>query len=179
MNNVPIYSSLRAELPAHVVSMLNNMPSKLHPMSQFSAAVTALNSESSFVKAYTEGVHKSKYWEVNIESFFNYNSFSICFFYFYTMNHWWTVTFQVRIGFANFKQLFGVSIKAGWTSFWSRTKSRAKASASYLVFSGPAGGPRTLLKFHNNLTNIFETHRDNFCCYLNSLYRKFFFTVRL
>lgn len=56
----------RAELPAHVVTMLNNMPNKLHPMSQFSAAVTALNSESKFAKAYSEGVHKSKYWEVRI-----------------------------------------------------------------------------------------------------------------
>lgn len=55
----------RAELPSHVVTMLNNMPNKLHPMSQFSAAVTALNSESKFVQAYTEGVHKSKYWEVS------------------------------------------------------------------------------------------------------------------
>ncbi|KOB75953.1 Citrate synthase [Operophtera brumata] len=56
----------RAELPSHVVTMLNNMPSKLHPMSQFSAAVTALNSESKFVQAYTEGVHKSKYWELPV-----------------------------------------------------------------------------------------------------------------
>lgn len=54
----------RAELPAHVVTMLNNMPSKLHPMSQFSAAVTALNSESLFAKAYSDGVPKTKYWEV-------------------------------------------------------------------------------------------------------------------
>ncbi|CAB3225793.1 unnamed protein product [Arctia plantaginis] len=61
----------RAELPAHVVSMLNNMPNKLHPMSQFSAAVTALNSESTFVKAYTEGVHKSKYWEYVYEDSMN------------------------------------------------------------------------------------------------------------
>ena len=53
----------RAELPSHVVTMLNNFPSHLHPMSQFSAAITALNSESKFAKAYSEGVHKSKYWE--------------------------------------------------------------------------------------------------------------------
>merc|ERR1719268_128723 len=32
-------------------------------MSQFSAAVTALNSESQFAKAYSAGTHKSKYWE--------------------------------------------------------------------------------------------------------------------
>lgn len=54
----------RAGLPSHVVTMLNNFPSNLHPMSQFSAAITALNSESKYAKAYSEGVHKAKYWEV-------------------------------------------------------------------------------------------------------------------
>jgi citrate (Si)-synthase len=44
----------RAALPAHVVTMLNNFPSTLHPMSQLSAAVTALNTESKFAKAYSE-----------------------------------------------------------------------------------------------------------------------------
>jgi citrate synthase len=53
----------RADLPSHVVTMLNNFPTNLHPMSQFSAAVTALNSESKYAKAYSEGLHKSKYWE--------------------------------------------------------------------------------------------------------------------
>merc|ERR1719495_441244 len=52
----------RAELPNHVVQMLNNFPANLHPMSQFCAAIAALNSESKFAKAYSEGVHKSKYW---------------------------------------------------------------------------------------------------------------------
>lgn len=45
--------------------MLNNFPSNLHPMSQFSAGITALNSESKFAKAYSDGVHKASYWEVN------------------------------------------------------------------------------------------------------------------
>uniref|UniRef100_A0A672MUP2 Citrate synthase n=1 Tax=Sinocyclocheilus grahami TaxID=75366 RepID=A0A672MUP2_SINGR len=53
----------RAALPSHVVTMLDNFPTNLHPMSQFSAAVTALNSESSFARAYSEGVNKAKYWE--------------------------------------------------------------------------------------------------------------------
>lgn len=53
----------RAALPAHVVTLLNNMPNTVHPMSQLSAAVTVLNSESKFAKAYASGVHKSKYWE--------------------------------------------------------------------------------------------------------------------
>ena len=54
----------RAEIPNHVIIMLNTFPSKLHPMSQLSAACCALQSESKFAKAYSEGVHKSKYWEV-------------------------------------------------------------------------------------------------------------------
>ena len=54
----------RAALPNHVVDMLNNFPSNLHPMSQLVAACSALNSESKFAKAYGEGIHKSKYWEV-------------------------------------------------------------------------------------------------------------------
>nr|CAD7439940.1 unnamed protein product [Timema bartmani] len=53
----------RASLPSHVVTLLNNFPTNLHPMSQFSCAITALNSESKFAKAYSEGVHKTKYWE--------------------------------------------------------------------------------------------------------------------
>lgn len=52
-----------ADLPSHVVTMLNNFPSNLHPMSQFSAAITACNTESLFMKAYTEGVNKATYWE--------------------------------------------------------------------------------------------------------------------
>merc|ERR1712227_652432 len=53
----------RAALPGHVVTMLNNFPSNVHPMSQFAAAITALNSESKFAKAYADEIHKSKYWE--------------------------------------------------------------------------------------------------------------------
>merc|ERR1712128_96722 len=57
----------RAELPSHVVAMLNNFPSNLHPMAQFAAAMAALNSESKFAQAYSDGVHKSKYWDTSYE----------------------------------------------------------------------------------------------------------------
>lgn len=56
----------RAALPAHVVTLLNNLPTNVHPMSQLSAAVTVLNSESKYAKAYSSGVHKTKYWEVTL-----------------------------------------------------------------------------------------------------------------
>ena len=54
----------RAALPQHVVQMVNRFPSNLHPMSQFSAAITAMNSESKFARAYADGINKTKYWEV-------------------------------------------------------------------------------------------------------------------
>ena len=57
----------RADIPSHVANMIKNFPSTLHPMSQLSAAVTALQSESKFAKAYAEGVHKTKYWETTYE----------------------------------------------------------------------------------------------------------------
>ena len=59
----------RAALPGHVVTMLNNFPSNVHPMSQLVAACSALNSESKFAKAYSEGTHKTKYWEVKDAKF--------------------------------------------------------------------------------------------------------------
>ncbi|XP_053970978.1 probable citrate synthase 2, mitochondrial [Hylaeus volcanicus] len=61
----------RSALPEHVVKALNNLPKSVHPMTQFSAAITLLNSESEFVKAYTKGVHKSKYWETVYEDSMN------------------------------------------------------------------------------------------------------------
>lgn len=57
----------RAELPSHVVTMLNNLPNTVHPMTQLASAVALLNSESKFVQAYTNGVHKSQYWEYTYE----------------------------------------------------------------------------------------------------------------
>ena len=62
----------RAALPGHVVTMLNNFPAHVHPMSQLVAAVTALNSESKFAQAYSDGIHKSKYWEVSKKNVFQH-----------------------------------------------------------------------------------------------------------
>lgn len=53
----------RADIPEHVVTMLNNFPSSVHPMAQFSSAIIACNTESHFKAAYEKGVHKSSYWE--------------------------------------------------------------------------------------------------------------------
>ncbi|ORX63986.1 citrate synthase [Basidiobolus meristosporus CBS 931.73] len=61
----------RSELPAFIKELLDKAPKTMHPMTQFSLAVTALQSESQFAKVYHEGVHKSKYWEYTYEDSMN------------------------------------------------------------------------------------------------------------
>ncbi|GAB7340678.1 hypothetical protein MBLNU457_7069t1 [Dothideomycetes sp. NU457] len=57
----------RAELPKFVEELIDRCPSDLHPMAQFSLAVTALERESAFAKAYAKGVRKTEYWEHTFE----------------------------------------------------------------------------------------------------------------
>lgn len=61
----------RADLPEHVVQLLASFPTNLHPMSQFTSAIAALQSESKFAQAYSNGVHKSTYWEYTYEDSMN------------------------------------------------------------------------------------------------------------
>ncbi|KAI9675297.1 MAG: hypothetical protein M1817_001200 [Caeruleum heppii] len=53
----------QSALPKFVEDMLDNVPSDLHPMTQLSMAVSALNHGSKFAKAYEKGVNKAEYWE--------------------------------------------------------------------------------------------------------------------
>ncbi|KIO34416.1 carbohydrate-binding module family 13 protein [Tulasnella calospora MUT 4182] len=57
----------RASLPSFVEELIDRCPSTLHPMSQFSLAVTALNHDSAFAKAYSEGISKKDYWGPTFE----------------------------------------------------------------------------------------------------------------
>ncbi|KAF9203302.1 citrate (Si)-synthase, partial [Haplosporangium sp. Z 27] len=57
----------RATLPSFVEDLLDRCPNTLHPMSQFSLAVTALQHESQFAKAYQRGVNKLEYWDTTFE----------------------------------------------------------------------------------------------------------------
>lgn len=61
----------RSDLPDHVTKALKDFPKRVHPMTQFSAAITLLNSESKFVKAYNKGEKKNKYWEYVYEDSMN------------------------------------------------------------------------------------------------------------
>lgn len=57
----------KAELPDYVKRMLDNLPKDLHPMSQFSMAVTSLNKDSQFLKAYHTGVKRAEFWKYSLE----------------------------------------------------------------------------------------------------------------
>ncbi|CAG8507581.1 15983_t:CDS:2 [Cetraspora pellucida] len=52
----------RSAIPSFVEDLIDRCPNTLHPMSQFSLAVTALQHDSNFAKAYQTGVNKSEYW---------------------------------------------------------------------------------------------------------------------
>ncbi len=53
----------RSSIPSFVEELIDRCPNTLHPMSQFSLAVTALQHDSNFAKAYQSGVNKSEYWQ--------------------------------------------------------------------------------------------------------------------
>ncbi|KAF8134815.1 citrate synthase-like protein [Boletus edulis] len=57
----------RAAIPDFVEEILDRCPPTLHPMSQFSLAVTALNHDSAFAKAYQDGISKKDYWGPTFE----------------------------------------------------------------------------------------------------------------
>ena len=65
-NQIRTFSHELAEksaIPPFVENMLDNFPADLHPMTQFTSAVAALNHNSVFAKAYEKGTNKADYWE--------------------------------------------------------------------------------------------------------------------
>lgn len=52
----------RSHVPNHVFDVIESFPVSAHPMTQFTAAVLALQTESKFAKAYNEGISKKEYW---------------------------------------------------------------------------------------------------------------------
>lgn len=57
----------RATVPKFIEELIDRCPSDLHPMAQLSLAVTALEHESSFAKAYAKGLNKKDYWQYTFE----------------------------------------------------------------------------------------------------------------
>jgi len=61
----------RAGLPKHVETVIDSFPAHMHPMSQLSAAVLALQTESIFAKQYQDGMNKKDYWSATYEDSMN------------------------------------------------------------------------------------------------------------
>ncbi|KAL2314804.1 putative citrate synthase, mitochondrial [Schizosaccharomyces pombe] len=57
----------RSQLPKFVEELIDRCPPTLHPMAQFSLAVTALEHDSAFAKAYERGMNKHDYWKYEYE----------------------------------------------------------------------------------------------------------------
>ena len=53
----------RSHVPNHVFSVIEAFPVSAHPMTQFCAAVLALQTESKFAKAYEQGISKKEHWD--------------------------------------------------------------------------------------------------------------------
>lgn len=61
----------RAKLPAHIEPMIRAFPKGMHPMTQLSSAILALQTESVFAREYAKGTHKSAYWDHTYEDMMN------------------------------------------------------------------------------------------------------------
>lgn len=52
----------RSEIPESILRLCLSFPSSLHPMTQLSMGIMALQQDSQFASAYHKGVHKKEYW---------------------------------------------------------------------------------------------------------------------
>ncbi|MDP4184113.1 MAG: citrate (Si)-synthase [Bacteroidota bacterium] len=63
--------STRSYVPQHVFDVIDALPGISKPMTQFSAAILSMATESIFQKAYRAGVNKKYYWDTTYEDVMN------------------------------------------------------------------------------------------------------------
>ena len=61
----------RSVLPKMTYDMLDSLPVDTHPMTQFSMAITSMQSTSIFAQRYAEGMNKNDYWDATYEDAMN------------------------------------------------------------------------------------------------------------
>lgn len=61
----------RTGVPGYVYDVLRAMPIDTHPMTMFSAGILAMQRESEYVKAYSEGLGKMDHWQPTLEDSLN------------------------------------------------------------------------------------------------------------
>ncbi len=61
----------RGKVPASTWKILDSLPKKMHPMTQFSIGIMSLQPTSLYQKKYNEGIPKSQYWDPMYEDVMN------------------------------------------------------------------------------------------------------------
>ncbi len=61
----------RSNVPEHTFRLLDQLPLSAHPMTQFSLAITSMQTESCFARRYDEGMGKTEYWDAAYEDAMN------------------------------------------------------------------------------------------------------------
>ncbi len=61
----------RSDVPKHVFDVIESLPKDTHPMTQFTSAIVAMQTESVFAKAYAKGLNKKDYWSYTFEDCIN------------------------------------------------------------------------------------------------------------
>lgn len=57
----------RSDVPAWVENLILSLPKGMHPMTALSIGIMALQKDSKFAKAYSDGVNKKDYWKFALE----------------------------------------------------------------------------------------------------------------
>lgn len=61
----------RSNVPEHTLRVIDALPVDTHPMTQFTVAVTSMQTESIFARRYNEGINRSEYWDATYEDSMN------------------------------------------------------------------------------------------------------------
>jgi citrate synthase len=62
---------IRSKIPEHVFAVIRQMPIETHPMTLLTQAIMAMQNESLFVKAYSGGGKKVRFWEYYLDDSLN------------------------------------------------------------------------------------------------------------
>lgn len=71
VQNISSVLGRRSHVPNHVFDAIESLPISAHPMTMFTVAVMALQTESLFAKAYADGMNKKDYWSYMYEDSLN------------------------------------------------------------------------------------------------------------
>jgi citrate synthase len=71
VHNVSNNWARRSIVPKHVLDVLDKLPANTHPMTMFSIAIMAMQTESIFANAYRKGLAKKDYWDPVYEDSMN------------------------------------------------------------------------------------------------------------